>query len=63
MVMILKKGSNKKSIREVLKKITKKSSKKGLKATDYAGTVKFKEDGLVLQKRWRDECFSLIPTS
>lgn len=55
MVMVLKKGSNKKSIREVLRKITKKSSKNGLKASEYAGTVKFKEDGVVLQKRWRDE--------
>jgi hypothetical protein len=55
MVMVLKKGSGKKSIREVLKKITKSATKKGLKASDYAGTVKFKEDGLVLQKRWRDE--------
>jgi len=55
MVRVLKKGSDKKSIREVLKKITKKSSKNGLKASKYAGTVKFKEDGLVLQKQWRDE--------
>ncbi len=53
--MVLKKGSDKKSIREVLKKITKQSSKNGLMASQYAGTVKFKEDGLVLQKLWRDE--------
>lgn len=55
MVMTLKKGSNKKSIRHVIKEITKKSTKTGLKASKYAGSIKFKEDGLVLQKRWRDE--------
>lgn len=55
MVMVLKKGSDKKSINAVLKKISKKSSKNGLKASRYAGTIKFKEDGLTLQKRWRDE--------
>jgi hypothetical protein len=55
MVMVLKKGSNKKSIREVLKKITEKSSKSGLKASHYAGAIQFKQDGLVLQKLWRDE--------
>ncbi|HMV08881.1 MAG TPA: hypothetical protein PK325_16885 [Cyclobacteriaceae bacterium] len=55
MVMVLKKGSDKKSIQAVLKKVIKKSSKTGLRASQYAGTVKFKEDGLTLQKRWRDE--------
>lgn len=55
MVMVLKKGADKKSIQTILKKITKKTSKNGLKASRYAGTVKFKEDGLALQKRWRDE--------
>ena len=55
MVMVLKKGSDKKSIQAVLKKAAKKTAKTGLKASQYAGTVKFKEDGLTLQKRWRDE--------
>lgn len=55
MVMVLKKGSDKKSIQAVLKKVSKKTVKTGLKASQYAGTVKFKEDGLTLQKRWRDE--------
>ena len=55
MVMVLRKGADKKSIQVVLKKITKKTSKNGLKASRYAGTIKFKEDGLALQKRWRDE--------
>ncbi|MBL7841133.1 MAG: hypothetical protein JNJ75_13400 [Cyclobacteriaceae bacterium] len=53
--MVLKKGSDKKSIQAVLKKVAKKTAKTGLKASQYAGTVKFKEDGLTLQKRWRDE--------
>ena len=55
MVTVIKKGSSKRSILEQLKKIAKKPSKKGLDAHQYSGTVRFKEDGLTLQKRWRNE--------
>ena len=55
MVTILKKGSDKTTIKNILKKLSKGKSKKGLDASKYAGTVKFMEDGLALQKRLRDE--------
>ncbi len=55
MVIVIKKGASKKTISTKLNKIAKKSTKKGLDANRYAGTVKFKEDGLILQKQWRNE--------
>lgn len=55
MVTILKSGASKRAIQSVLKKLRERSPKKGLDAYKYCGTVKFKEDGLTLQKRWRDE--------
>lgn len=55
MVTILKSGASKRDIQSVLKKLREQSPKKGLDAYKHCGTVKFKEDGLILQKRWRDE--------
>jgi len=55
MVTILKSGADKRSIQSVLEKITKRQSKKGIDTFKYCGTVKFKEDGLTLQKQCRDE--------
>jgi len=56
MVTIIKRGSSLKTVvAQVKKASTKKVPKKELDAHKYCGTVKFKEDGLVLQKRWRDE--------
>jgi hypothetical protein len=55
MVTVIKKGATKKTITSKLNKLGKKSVKKGLDAHRYAGTVKFKEDGLALQKQWRNE--------
>ena len=51
MVTILKAGAGKRSIPSVLKKIGERQ----LNAQKYCGTVKFKKDGLILQRRWRDE--------
>ena len=55
MVTILKAGAGKRSIQSVLKKIGERQLKKGIDAQKHCGTVKFKEDGLILQRRWRDE--------
>jgi len=55
MVTVLKKGADPASIQEVLKKITEQPFKRKLDAYKYNGSVKFKEDGLKLQKRLRDE--------
>ena len=40
MVTILKSGASKRSIQSVLKKLTERSSKKGIDAFKYCGTVK-----------------------
>lgn len=55
MVTILRKGADKAAIQELMKKLTESPSRRGLDAYKYCGTVKFKEDGLSLQKRLRDE--------
>ena len=55
MTTVLKSGAGKRSIQDLLKKLSQRKTRKGIDASKYCGTVKFKEDGLVLQKRWRDE--------
>lgn len=55
MVTVLKAGSNKETIQSVWKEILEKPSRKSLDAYKFCGKVSFKEDGLTLQKRWRDE--------
>lgn len=51
MVWVLKKGADRKSIKAVFEEISKKRSpKKGFDASRYAGTIKFKEDGLTPSK-------------
>lgn len=55
MVTILKKGATLDAIKKIDKKLINRLSKKGLDAKKYCGSVKFKEDGLALQKQLRDE--------
>ena len=55
MVTVIKPGTAKRKMESLLKKLREGTGKKGIDAKKYCGTVKFKEDGLVLQKRWRDE--------
>ncbi len=55
MVTVIKKGTKKESINKLLKTLSQRPSRKGIDAYKYCGTVKFKEDALVLQKRWRSE--------
>ena len=55
MITVLKKGASTQTIKKINKQLSELPSKKGLDARKYCGTVKFKEDGLVLQKRLRDE--------
>jgi hypothetical protein len=55
MVAVLRKGADKAAIQELMRKLTENPSRRGLDAYRYCGTVKFKEDGLGLQKRLRDE--------
>jgi len=55
MVTVLKKGSDKAAMQEVLEKVSSYQPKRGLDSFKYCGKVRFKEDGLKLQKQWRDE--------
>jgi len=55
MVTVLKAGSNKETIQSVWQKTLEKPPRKSLDAYKFCGKVSFKEDGLTLQKRWRDE--------
>lgn len=55
MVIVIKKGASKRTLDSLLKKAVDSSNAKKLNARKYCGAVKFKEDGLTLQKRWRDE--------
>lgn len=56
MVTRIKKGSTKEEVQAMLEKLINESSKnKGFDAKKYCGAVKFKEDGLKIQKRLRDE--------
>lgn len=54
MVTVLKSGTEKSKIVAIIEELSSKRTK-GIDAYKYCGTVKFKEDGLVLQKRLRDE--------
>ena len=55
MVVRLNSKSTEKEIQEALQKLQQDQSEKVLDASKFSGTVKFPEDGLVLQKRFRDE--------
>lgn len=55
MITVLKKGATPEVINKINKEVSKMPSKKGLDARKYCGAVKFKEDGLALQKHLRDE--------
>lgn len=55
MVTVLKYGAPKESIKALLKKIGSRKPVKAIDAHKYCGVINFKEDGLELQKRWRDE--------
>ncbi len=53
MVLIIKKGASKKELLAIEKKLSGDSH--GFNPDKYTGTVKFKKDGLTLQKQLRDE--------
>ena len=54
-IMLLKRGSDKKAIDVVLRKLNKRTLTKGLKTSKYAGRLKLKVDGLAFQKKVRNE--------
>jgi hypothetical protein len=56
MVTTIKKGASKEEIYSLFEKLSKEFKvNKGFDAYKFCGTVKFKEDGLKIQKRLRDE--------
>jgi hypothetical protein len=56
MVTTIKKGASKEEISALFERLTKKYKvNKGFDAYKFCGTVKFKEDGLKIQKQLRDE--------
>jgi hypothetical protein len=55
MTIRIKKGSSKREKLKAWEKLTERIVSKGVDTLKYCGTVKFAEDGLTLQKRWRDE--------
>lgn len=55
MVTVIKRGSIKEAIAKGMRKLAEKSLKKGFNAHKFCGTLKIKEDALVIQKRLRDE--------
>ena len=56
MVTIVKKGASKKEINNLFEKLIQESKiNKGFDAYKFCGKVKFKKDGLEIQKQLRDE--------
>lgn len=56
MVTTIKKGATKEEIITFFEKLTKNlQPKKSFDAFKFCGTIDFKEDGLEIQKRLRDE--------
>ncbi len=52
MVIVIKKGSSKATILELLDKLR---NKKGFNAKKHCGVIKLKSDPLTIQKKLRDE--------
>jgi len=52
MVVVIKKGSSKENMEAVIRKLYKKE---GFPARKLCGTVKFKENPIVIQRNRRDE--------
>jgi hypothetical protein len=55
MVTNIKRGATKEEIRALFERINESKSAKGFDAYKYCGKIKFKEDGLKIQKTLRDE--------
>lgn len=55
MVIILKQGASKKSVRNLLTDLVKKLEPKGVDVYKYVGKIRLKKDALKIQKEMRDE--------
>ena len=55
MVVILKKGTTKKSMERLLTRLRQKKRTKGIDAYKYCGVLTLRDDALNIQKKMRDE--------
>lgn len=55
MVIVVEKNATKSSIEKLWEKLQKIRKIRGVNVRKYSGKVKFKKDGLELQKEWRSE--------
>jgi len=55
MVVRLKQGATKESIRKLLAKVAKQTPSTGVDTQKYCGAIHLKEDALTIQKRLRNE--------
>lgn len=55
MVLIVERNATKASIEKLWKKLQEIRKVRGVDVRKYCGKVKFKKDGLALQKEWRNE--------
>ena len=55
MVTVIKKSTNKKAIKKILKNVKPPKPQKLFKASEFCGKIKYEEDALAIQKRLRDE--------
>jgi len=55
MVLILKKGADRKSIRKTMEKLARRNRRSGFNASAFYGKLKRGLDGLRYQKELRDE--------
>jgi hypothetical protein len=55
MVMTIKLGATKKSIKKILENITKEIKPKGVDVYKYVGKIRLKKDALNLQRELRNE--------
>ncbi len=55
MVTVLKQGTTKKQIKDLLKHLLSKQENKGLDAHRFCGVIKLKKDAVKIQKELRNE--------
>lgn len=55
MTLVLKRGADKKTIREIVDKLFSAQKKNKMDIRKYCGTLRLKEDPMEIQKKLRDE--------
>lgn len=55
MILVLKKGATEREMKAIRKKLRREYNKKGVDLKKYGGTLKLKEDPLIIQYRLRGE--------